>query len=67
MSRTIRKWHGKKFKDGEIQNLQKDKKPKKMFVWRGDGWATKARGGPGNKAGWRVWMPKWLYKKLKNE
>jgi hypothetical protein len=52
MSRTIRVIKGKEFPDSAIyRNPQNDKKPKKMFMWRGDGWSLKARGGPGNKAG----------------
>ena len=73
MARTTRKWEGnsnnppKVCRDGELINLSKDKKPKKSFMFRGDGWSSKARGGVGNKAGWKVRMPKWLYKKLKKE
>lgn len=70
MSRTKRKFNGdsnnppREFNDGELTNLSKDKNPKKSFVYRGDGIYTKAQGGPGNKRGWKNWMPKWLYKKL---
>lgn len=62
MSRTLRIG---KYKDGEVSNPQKDKNPKKHFVFHGDHWATKSNGGPGNKRGWKSYMPKWVYKKLK--
>lgn len=73
MSRTIRGRGRFNIRDGDLQSITKDKKPRKRFVFRGDGWATKARGGIGNKAGWggfpSNWrcLPKWLYKKYKEK
>ena len=68
MSRTIRNIQGKKFPDSKMcENPQKDKKPRKRFMYRGDGWSSKARGGIGNKAGWKAYIPKWKYKQLKEE
>lgn len=68
MSRTIRIIKGKEFPDSAMcRNPQNDKNPRKRFMWRGDGWSSKARGGVGNKAGWNAWMPKWLYRKYKKE
>lgn len=67
MSRTIRGRGRYNAKDGDLQSLSKDKKPKKRFMWRGEGWSCKARGGVGNKRGWKTYIPKWLYKKLKSE
>lgn len=63
MSRTIRTYL--EVNDGDITNQSKDKNPRKSFVYRGDGWATKAQGGPGNKRAWKSYMPKWYYKKNK--
>lgn len=66
MSRTKRgkRHRGKavEWRDGEVQNPSKDKNSKKEFVFKGDGWATKAKGGPGNKSGWKQPIPKWLRK-----
>lgn len=67
MSRTIRGKGRFDVKDGDLINLSKDKKPRKSFMYRGDGWSSKARGGVGNKAGWKGWMPKWFFKKLKEK
>jgi len=61
MSDTTRGWW--KGRDSS----SKKKEDRKSFVWRGEGWATKAQGGPGNKRKWaRKLIPKWLYKKYKN-
>ena len=68
MSKTTRNIQGKEFPDSKMcENPQKDKNPKKSFVYRGEGWTTKARGGSGNKRGWKNWIPKWLFKKYKSE
>ncbi len=67
MSRTLRNYRGDTFPDGDVQNYDKDKKPKKRFMYRGDGWSSKARGGVGNKVAWKSFIPKWLFKKLKKE
>lgn len=66
MSNTIREYKGKEYPD----KSRKDNGDRKSFVFRGDGWATKARGGVGNKRGWggfSSWknLPKWLYNKYK--
>jgi len=68
MSRTIRIIQGKKFPDSKLcQNPQKDKNPRKSFVYNGENCYTKSNGGPGNKRGWRNFIPKWLYKKYKEK
>lgn len=68
MSRTKRKdGRGNLYNDGQIENRFKEVSPKKSFVDRGDGWATKSRGGPGNKRGWKPPMPKWYFDNLKNK
>jgi hypothetical protein len=67
MSRTIRGRGRYNTPDGELQSLTKDKKPRKRFMYRRDGWSSKARGGPGNKAGWKSIIPKWLLQKYKEK
>jgi hypothetical protein len=50
MSRSYDNWHGQKVPQKYWRHATKKKRDRKQFVYRGDGWATKARGGPGNKA-----------------
>jgi len=68
MSRTIRGRNRFDLPDGEITNIFKDKKPKKRFLLdASEKPYTKSAGGPGNKRGWKVSIPKWLYKKYKEK
>ncbi len=67
MSRTIRGRGRYDTPDGKLQSLNKDKKPRKQFMWRGEGWSSKARGGVGNKSGWKMPIPKWLLQKYKEK
>ena len=67
MSRTIRLRVRYNLHDGEAVNVSKDKKPRKRFMLSGDGYTCKARGGVGNKRGWKSGIPKWIYKILKEK
>lgn len=68
MSRTIRGRGRFNVKDGDLQSITKDKRSRKSFLLDSEEkWATKSAGGPGNKRGWKVFIPKWLYYKYKKE
>lgn len=56
MSRTIRKTKLSEFPDYLFRNhkTKKEKSDRKMFMYRGEGWSCVARGGIGNKRGWRI-------------
>lgn len=45
----------------------KNDKERKHFVYIGEGYTTKAQGGPGNKRAWKQPMPKWKYKQIKEK
>ncbi len=76
MSRSIDKFKGKEYPNKYRRLQTKSERDKKKFVWAGEGWATKAQGGDGNKRGWGGankttgngmghGYPKWLYKRKK--
>lgn len=68
MSRTIRIIKGKEFPDSrKCRNPRNDKNPRKKFMWHGERWSCKSLGGNGNKRGWKTFIPRWLYKKYKED
>ena len=68
MSRTIRARGRFNTPDGDIQNIHKDKHPKKRFLLdSSEKQYTKSSGGAGNKRGWKVFIPKWLVQKYKGK
>lgn len=68
MSRTIRARGKFNLPDGDIESITKDKNPRKSFLLdSSEKPYTKAAGGPGNKRGWKVFIPKWLLKQYKEK
>jgi len=71
MSRSTDTYKGKVYRQKYRRHKTKAKRDKKRFVWQGEGWSTKAQGGPGNKRAWgsrngmSVGLPKWLWKRKK--
>lgn len=68
MSHTKRRYKDIEYNDKST----KKKSDRKRFVFQGEGWTTKARGGVGNKRAWGGksnlrGLPKWLYKKYKEK
>ena len=53
MTRTIRRYKDYTYLDKDPVPKQKTS-DRKSFVYRGDGWYTKSKGGPGNKQGWMI-------------
>jgi hypothetical protein len=52
MSRSYHEYNGVEYPEyyrGNRKARLKGKRDRKRFVHRGDGWATKSQGGPGNK------------------
>lgn len=66
MSDTIRARGTLNLHDGDIECVTKDKNPRKSFLLdSSEKPYTKAAGGPGNKRGWKVFIPKWLRQQYK--
>lgn len=51
MAKTIRHFKGVSYSDKDTPNKFKD--DRKRFCFRDESWATKAKGGPGYKGGWK--------------
>jgi len=68
MGKTIRYYKGEAHRD----KSEKKGQDRKQFVYRDEGYTTKAQGGPGNKRAWggsagvKV-IPKFLYQRYKEK